>query len=49
MIKYISAISEHFPIDIRLSVPQGGLSIWIELPENKDAFALQQAALGKGR
>lgn len=48
MIKYVSAVSEHFPKDIRLSVPQGGLSIWIELPENKDAFALQQAALGKG-
>ena len=48
MIKYVSAISKQFPKDIRLSIPQGGLSIWIELPENKDAFALQQAALEKG-
>lgn len=48
MIKYLSAVSEHFPKDIRLSVPQGGLSIWIELPENRDAFALQQTVLDKG-
>ncbi|KOS05321.1 hypothetical protein AM493_04210 [Flavobacterium akiainvivens] len=48
MMKYVNAISNYFPKDIRLSPPQGGLSIWIELPENTDAFALQKAVLGKG-
>lgn len=48
MIKYISAISNYFPDDIRLSVPEGGLSVWIELPENRNAFELQKAALSKG-
>ncbi|MEJ5144516.1 aminotransferase-like domain-containing protein [Sphingobacterium sp. MYb388] len=48
MMKYLSAIATYFPKEIRLSVPQGGLSIWIELPENRDAFVLQQEALSKG-
>jgi DNA-binding transcriptional MocR family regulator len=48
MIKYVNAISTYFPKGIRLSIPQGGLSIWIELNENTNAFDLQKAALKKG-
>lgn len=48
MVKYIGAISAYFPKETRLSVPQGGLSAWIELPAETDAFSLQKASLTKG-
>jgi DNA-binding transcriptional MocR family regulator len=48
MVRYISAITAGFPNGTKLSVPQGGLSIWIELPQGTDAFSLQKAALQKG-
>ena len=48
MIRYIGAISSYFPKGTKLSLPQGGLSAWIELPKNMNAFALQKAALKKG-
>lgn len=48
MLRYISAITASFPAETKLSVPQGGLSIWIELPPETDAFELQKMALQKG-
>ncbi|SEM65273.1 DNA-binding transcriptional regulator, MocR family, contains an aminotransferase domain [Mucilaginibacter gossypiicola] len=48
MVKYVGTISGYFPKETRLSIPQGGLSVWIELPITTDAFALQKAALAKG-
>ena len=48
MRKYLGAISASFPDETKLSVPPGGLSIWVELPAGTDAYALQKAALEKG-
>ncbi|HEX8023669.1 MAG TPA: hypothetical protein VF500_27225, partial [Mucilaginibacter sp.] len=48
MIRYITAITASFPTGTKLFVPQGGLSIWIELPLGTDAFILQKAALQEG-
>ncbi|MCD9573684.1 PLP-dependent aminotransferase family protein [Flavobacterium soyae] len=48
MLKYLSTISEIFPAGTKLAIPQGGLSIWIELPPKIDAYALQKEALNKG-
>ena len=48
MMRYLAAISDCFPEGTRLSLPHGGLSVWIELPQGTDAFVLQRAALEKG-
>ena len=48
MLKYLGTISANFPPNTKLQVPQGGLSIWVELPAGTDAYALQKAALEKG-
>jgi DNA-binding transcriptional MocR family regulator len=48
MIKYIGAITEHFPNGTKLAIPKGGLSIWIELPNEIDAFDFQKKALSQG-
>lgn len=48
VIKYVGAITTYFPEGIKLAVPMGGLSIWIELPTAVDTFDLQKKALGKG-
>jgi len=48
MIKYIGAITEHFPSGTKLAIPKGGLSIWIELPSEIDAFDFQKRALSQG-
>jgi 2-aminoadipate transaminase len=36
----VKAISDHFPAEARYVLPKGGLFIWIELPEDKDATEL---------
>jgi DNA-binding transcriptional MocR family regulator len=48
LVKYLNSIAKNFPPDTNITVPQGGLSIWIELPANKDAYDLQKQALAKG-
>jgi DNA-binding transcriptional MocR family regulator len=42
------AVSEHFPPGIRLSRPQGGFVLWIELPPAVDALKLYNRALAHG-
>ena len=39
------AIAESFPAGVRVSRPQGGFVLWVELPENVDAVELQARAL----
>ena len=34
------AVARHFPIGCRLSLPQGGLMLWIELPRHVDSRAV---------
>ncbi|NSL87672.1 PLP-dependent aminotransferase family protein [Chitinophaga sp. Mgbs1] len=41
------AIATHFPAGTRISRPQGGLVLWVELPAGINAFRLQQEALAK--
>ena len=48
MMKYLAAVVKYFPKDIKVSRPQGGLSLWIELPKSVDAFEFQIYALDKG-
>ena len=39
------AIAETFPAGVRISRPQGGFVLWVELPGNVDALELQRRAL----
>lgn len=48
MMKYLQAIVKYFPGNIKVTPPQGGLSLWIELPEQVDAFQLQKTVLARG-
>jgi DNA-binding transcriptional MocR family regulator len=42
------AISRHWPAGTRASEPRGGLSLWLQLPEGGDGYALFEAALAQG-
>jgi DNA-binding transcriptional MocR family regulator len=42
------AIARHFPAGTRLSLPPGGLSLWLELPEGVASSALFELALREG-
>jgi DNA-binding transcriptional MocR family regulator len=42
------AVGRHFPQGTRVTRPDGGYIIWVELPEGFDAFKLYEAALQKG-
>jgi DNA-binding transcriptional MocR family regulator len=45
MLLTTQAIENYFPSDIRMSRPEGGLVLWIELPGYINAFELQQRAI----
>ena len=47
LLKYVDAIQKYFPRLTRISIPQGGLSLWIELPANINTMQLQQIALSE--
>jgi DNA-binding transcriptional MocR family regulator len=42
------AVTTHFPADCRLTQPQGGYMLWVELPESIDALRLHELALAEG-
>ena len=44
-LRYTQAIAEYFPGDIKISRPQGGYVLWIELNKRVDAFELYEQAL----
>jgi DNA-binding transcriptional MocR family regulator len=44
----VDAVHRHFPDGTRVSIPQGGYFIWLELPEQFDAVALFWAASAQG-
>ncbi|MCF0074259.1 PLP-dependent aminotransferase family protein [Dyadobacter sp. CY261] len=46
--KYQEAIAKYFPFETRVSDPQGGYSLWLELPEKIQVHDLQRLALKKG-
>jgi DNA-binding transcriptional MocR family regulator len=45
---YRSAIARLFPAGTRVSCPEGGYFLWLELPMACDALALQRAAMAAG-
>ena len=44
-LRYMQGVAEHFPPDTRISRPQGGYALWIELDKSINAFELYQAAM----
>jgi DNA-binding transcriptional MocR family regulator len=42
------AVARYWPADTRASEPQGGLSLWLQLPPGGDGRVLFEAALAKG-
>lgn len=42
------AVVRHFPVGTRVSRPDGGYIVWVELPEEFDAFKLYEAGLREG-
>lgn len=42
------AVMQVFPEDTRISQPQGGFVLWVELPAGTDSFALVRRALRQG-
>jgi 2-aminoadipate transaminase len=41
----LEAMSEHFPPGVRWTKPQGGLFLWVSLPEEVDSTAVLQEAI----
>jgi DNA-binding transcriptional MocR family regulator len=46
--RYIDGVAQHFPPGTRLSPPEGGMLLWIELPGGVSGDALFEAALEHG-
>jgi DNA-binding transcriptional MocR family regulator len=44
-LRYTQAIAEYFPGDVKVSRPQGGYVLWVELDKKIDAFVLYKQAL----
>jgi DNA-binding transcriptional MocR family regulator len=44
----LDALSEHLPVGSRWTHPEGGLFVWIELPDGHDAEAMLPRALERG-
>lgn len=45
MLRYAQGVSEYFPVDMRMTRPQGGFALWIELNKNVNAFKLHKRAM----
>jgi len=46
-LKYIQAVSEYFPESTRITRPQGGFTLWLEMNEKVNAYKLHKRALQK--
>jgi len=44
----VAAVEQHFPEGTRLTRPQGGYFLWLELPPQVDALRLHREALARG-
>jgi len=47
-LRYLQAVSEYFPEDTRVTRPQGGFTLWIEMNEKVNAYKLHKKALKHG-
>jgi len=45
LLRYMQAVSEYFPDDTRVTRPQGGFTLWIEMGKKIDAYKLHKRAL----
>jgi DNA-binding transcriptional MocR family regulator len=43
----MAMVQRFFPVGTRMSTPQGGYVLWVELPERVDSMRLYQAALAR--
>jgi DNA-binding transcriptional MocR family regulator len=46
-LQYVRVISQHFPAGTKISRPQGGLSLWVELPKQIDTIDLYNTAVNR--
>jgi DNA-binding transcriptional MocR family regulator len=46
-LQYVRVIGENFPEGTKISRPQGGLSLWVELPSYVDTIELYNAAINR--
>jgi DNA-binding transcriptional MocR family regulator len=46
-LKYVQAVSEYFPESTRITRPQGGFTLWLEMNEKVNAYKLHKRALQK--
>ncbi|MDB6062235.1 MAG: transcriptional regulator MocR family [Verrucomicrobiaceae bacterium] len=44
----VQSIAQHFPFEVKVTRPQGGYFLWLELPEHIDALVVHQRALAQG-
>jgi DNA-binding transcriptional MocR family regulator len=44
-LRYVQSITDYFPDDIRMSRPQGGFTLWVEMNKNADGYKLHKKAL----
>jgi DNA-binding transcriptional MocR family regulator len=44
-LRYIQAINEYFPDDTRITRPQGGFALWVEMNRRADGYKLHKRAL----
>jgi DNA-binding transcriptional MocR family regulator len=47
-LRYVEAISRYFPEGTRLTRPQGGFALWVELDRHADTYALHKKAVKQG-
>jgi DNA-binding transcriptional MocR family regulator len=47
-LRYLQAISEYFPDDTRVTRPQGGFTLWVEMNKKVNGYALHKRALKHG-
>ncbi|WP_064746323.1 PLP-dependent aminotransferase family protein [Lysobacter antibioticus] len=45
---YLRAVAQHFPAGTRVTRPDGGYFLWIELPPDRDALWIQRQAAQRG-
>lgn len=44
-LRYVQAVSEYFPEDTKITRPEGGLVLWVELPKKINTWKLHKRAL----
>jgi DNA-binding transcriptional MocR family regulator len=44
----LSSLARHLPSDVRISRPEGGYFLWLELPAGRDAIEIHRRALEQG-